>query len=100
MQKFDSLEEKSSETLAALVATYRILGSNKEDSIKAMEILSTRKDAGDEFDFNKYISEIVNKAQKSTLKNNSQFSSLFNQSNLETVIKNLMVRNSDKDEFE
>jgi hypothetical protein len=58
------MDDKSSETLAAIVVSFRILGINKDDAAKAMLILEQRRAAGDEFDYEKFIADNVAKAPK------------------------------------
>jgi hypothetical protein len=51
------MKDKSSKTLAAIVVSYRALGTNKEAAITAMEELVQRKAAGDEFDYEAWIKD-------------------------------------------
>lgn len=60
----EDLKNLKSEALAAQVVIYRMLGINKELSIKCMEELLIRKNNSDEFDYEKYIIEELNKSPK------------------------------------
>jgi hypothetical protein len=51
------MKDKTSKTLAAIVVAYRALGTNKEVAIEAMEELSKRRVAGDDFDYEAWIKE-------------------------------------------
>jgi len=57
MSTEDIENTKSSESLAATVVAYRALGVFKSESREAMIELMQRKKDGDEFDYEKYISE-------------------------------------------
>jgi hypothetical protein len=63
-------EKPTSQLLAARVVLYRALGYEKEKAIEAMKELTLRKQAGDEFDFEQYISEKLQEFPKSTFNSN------------------------------
>lgn len=72
----NSLDNESSENLAARIVVFRKLGINKDDSKKAMIILHKRKLQGDDFDYNSYIESKISefdavekKVDISTVKN-------------------------------
>lgn len=54
----------SSKALAAHVVVYRLLGLNKDLATKCMIELSNRKAAGDEFDYDAYITDELKKSPK------------------------------------
>ena len=58
------MDDKKSETLAAIVVAYRILGISKSEAAEAMSVLAQRKADGDEFDYEKFIADHVAKAPK------------------------------------
>lgn len=49
----------SSEKLCEIIATFRYLGMMKDYAIKSMEELSKRRDAGDQFNFETRVNEIL-----------------------------------------
>lgn len=59
-----NLENVTNETLAAHVVVYRLIGVNKDLSIKCMEELVKRKNGGSDFDYEKYIKEELDKSPK------------------------------------
>lgn len=60
-------KDKTSESLAAIIITYRSLGLFKDEAKQAMIELSRRKDLGDTFDFDSYIKEKLNQVPKSVV---------------------------------
>jgi hypothetical protein len=46
------------------VITYRLLGINKDDAAKAMTILAKRRADGDDFNYEKFIQDNLDKAPK------------------------------------
>jgi hypothetical protein len=58
------LDDKSSETLAAIVLAFRVLGINRDDAAKAMQILSQRRADGEEFDYEQFIKDHMEKVPK------------------------------------
>ena len=59
-----TIAERSSETLAAQVIAYRLLGIDKTGAIEAMGELAARKKSGDDFDYNAFIKEKMDAAPK------------------------------------
>jgi hypothetical protein len=59
--------EPTSQSLAAIVVAYRILGICKDEAKSSMIELMKRKENGDEFDFELYISEKLAQIPKSEL---------------------------------
>jgi hypothetical protein len=53
------MDKPSSESLAAIIVTSRVLGLFSEDSKKCMSELLKRKDEGDIFDYESYISNQI-----------------------------------------
>jgi len=58
-------DERSSEALAAIIVAHRALGAFKEESRSAMIELMKRKKAGDDFDFDGYITKRLGEVPKS-----------------------------------
>lgn len=58
-----------SEILAAIVVAYKSLGFNKTLAIKAMNELSLRQSNGDQFDYNKFIEDELQKIPKIEITN-------------------------------
>lgn len=74
------MHNKTSETLSMHVIAYRVLGFNKDDAIAAMQELSDRKTKGDEFDFEKYISDKIqdiNSSNPTTTLNTLEIAKIF-----------------------
>jgi hypothetical protein len=57
----------SSEALAAMIVTYRSLGLFKDQAREAMIELSKRKDFGDSFDYESFISQKLDDVPKSEI---------------------------------
>ena len=60
-------DKPTSEALAAKVVAYRALGMFKDEAREAMIELAKRKDEGDEFDYEEYISAKLEDVPKSQL---------------------------------
>ena len=58
--------KKESKVLAAQVVAYRALGLDRDGSILAMQELVKRKEAGDEFDYEKFIADELSQLAKPT----------------------------------
>lgn len=59
-EDFDkNIKSFSSEKLCEIIATFRYLGNMREQAIKCMEELALRRLAGDQFDFELKIKEIL-----------------------------------------
>lgn len=61
------IEEQSSQALAARVVAFRILNIGRDDAIKAMQELCSRKESGDEFDYEKYIKDKIDELPEASL---------------------------------
>lgn len=68
------ISKMTSEALAANVVAYRSLSLNKNFAKKCMTELAKRKLKGDEFDYEKFISEELNKLPKPQ---NTDYNNLF-----------------------
>ena len=66
-----NVNEISNEVLAAQVVAYRALGVQKNLAIIAMDKIKKRKNAGDVFDFDSFITSELNKIPKITESNGS-----------------------------
>ncbi len=65
---FDSIPEQPSTKLADIVIAFRYLGWYRDLSIKSMEELSKRREAGDSFQFEQYIEDNIAKLPKMDIK--------------------------------
>jgi len=65
----EDLSQAPSETLAAIVVAYKSLGFNKSLALKAMAELSLRESKGDEFNYNKFIEDELQKIPKVEISN-------------------------------
>lgn len=74
-----SLLEKTSEQLAAIVVSYRVLGINRNLSIECMSELLRRKDNGDVFDYEAFIKAEVDKMPKMSQASNRYMSAIFSE---------------------
>lgn len=63
------IEDKSSDTLAAIVVTYRKLGIDRDGAVEAMKELQRREERGDSFDYKEYIKKHSGKVPKSIFSN-------------------------------
>lgn len=65
----ENLKDKPSEGLASIIVAYRSLGLFKDDAKNAMAELMRRKDEGNIFDFEKFISDEIKKLPQPTIPN-------------------------------
>jgi Holliday junction resolvasome RuvABC DNA-binding subunit len=63
----DPTERPSSEALASMVVAYRSLGLFKDQAKEAMSELAKRKDEGDDFDYETFISQKLKEVPKSDM---------------------------------
>jgi len=63
----DDIRQAKSKDIANYVVIYKILGIHRELSIKCMEELHRREQAGDDFDYTAYINKEVEKSPKSQM---------------------------------
>ena len=64
-----TLNDQSSEYLCALIISNRYLNLYKEESVKAMEELSSRRQKGENFDYESYIEDKLNSLPDLNIKN-------------------------------
>lgn len=57
-----SISDKDSKQLAAIIVGYRLLNMHKELAMECMAELLRRKEAGDDWDYEKYIDEELEKS--------------------------------------
>lgn len=73
-QDFDKIIlEMPSERLCEIIISHRYLGLFEKESIKAMEELSRRRSCGDQFEFELYIENNLNKLPKYSLNLKNMF---------------------------
>lgn len=70
------IHEFSTTKLCDLIINYRYLGLFRELYVASMEELSKRRQNGDNFDFEKYIEENLNKLPKITLQVDNLYGAL------------------------
>ena len=63
-----NIRDKRSETLAAEVVAFRVLGFNREAAIAAMQELARRESEGDQFKYEQFIAkEVADQPERPTL---------------------------------
>lgn len=65
----EDLKDKQSEGLASIVVVYRTFGLFKDDAKNAMAELMRRKDDGDLFEFENFITDEIEKLPKPAVPN-------------------------------
>lgn len=73
-----NIKNMKNEALASQIVVFRLLGLNKKFSIQCMEELMFRKKNGDEFDYDSFIKEELEKSPKLNNESNNILKNLIN----------------------